>query len=320
MSWVFIDDRFYTNRKVMSVSLHARWLYISALCVASQQGTDGLLAESAQDCLMVAVGRAGNFAELAAELVRAGLWIDKGQGVFEIHNYLEYQPSADDQRKQRAKNAERLKRFRQRGQRTDGGADKGQGETRSETHVETAFQTPLRTPSETAIETLPRPVPSRPVLVKNKKNIFSFLDALKALAAGVAPGADLWTAFESQKHASATGLPMNVENAWAGVWRQLATADPPPAAAEMEKLGRWWAKGGAAKCRKQRFNYLSSVDRLTEWIAAARAWDGVSDPTPDQEPEKPARAVPAADAAEDETMRKIRAARSRELQGDGHGL
>lgn len=144
---------------------------------------------------------------------------------------------------------------------------------------------------------------------------FSFLDALKSLAAGVAPDADLWAAFESQKHSSTTGLPMNVENAWTGVWAQLAMADPPPSAVDMEKLGRWWARGGAAKCKKQRFNYLSSVERFTEWIGQARAWDGVTDPTPDQEPEKPHRAVPAADATDDATMRKIREARSRELQG-----
>src|ERR1700753_1737971 len=114
VSWVFLDDRFFTNRKVMSVSLHARWLYLSALCVASQQSTDGRLDEAAQTCLMVAVGRTGNFDALAAELVRADLWIDQIDGVYAIHDYLEYQPSAEDQRKQRAKNAERLKRYRQR--------------------------------------------------------------------------------------------------------------------------------------------------------------------------------------------------------------
>lgn len=84
MSWVFIDDRFFTNRKVMSVSLHARWLYLSSLCVASQQSTDGLLDEAAQTCLMVAVGRGGNFDQLAAELVRAGLWLDKGEKAFSM--------------------------------------------------------------------------------------------------------------------------------------------------------------------------------------------------------------------------------------------
>lgn len=147
MSWVFIDDRFFTNRKVMSVSLHARWLYLSSLCVASQQSTDGLLDEAAQTCLMVAVGRSGNFDQLAAELVRAGLWLDNGEGSYSIHDYLEYQPSAEDQRKQRAKNAERLKRFRQR--QHDG----------TKKPSETDDETPFLTPSETD----PRPVPSRPV-------------------------------------------------------------------------------------------------------------------------------------------------------------
>ncbi len=84
MSWVFLDDRFFTNRKVMSVSMHARWLYLSALCVASQQGTDGKLPDTAQDCLMVAVGRSASFDALAGELVTAGLWIKDKRGAYEM--------------------------------------------------------------------------------------------------------------------------------------------------------------------------------------------------------------------------------------------
>ena len=146
MSWVRFDDRFYNNRKIMSVSLPARWLYVSALCVANQHSSDGRIDEVAQECLLVAVGRSGNFDALAGELVRAGLWIDNGDTTFEIHDYREYQLSAEEQRKERAAGAARQQKFRER--------------RRAEQQSITPLQTPLSTPSKT----VPRPVPSRPLL------------------------------------------------------------------------------------------------------------------------------------------------------------
>ena len=114
MSWVRLDDRFYSHRKVMSVSLAARWLYVSALCVANQHSNNGILDQAAQDCLLVAVGRSGSFDALAAELVSAGLWERHGVTDYTIHDYLEYQPSDEEQRKERAAAAERQRRFRER--------------------------------------------------------------------------------------------------------------------------------------------------------------------------------------------------------------
>lgn len=114
MSWVRLDDRFYSHRKVMSVSLAARWLYVSALCVANQHSNNGVLDQAAQDCLLVAVGRGGSFDALADELVKAGLWERHGVTDFAIHDYLEYQPSDEEQRKERAAAAERQRRFRER--------------------------------------------------------------------------------------------------------------------------------------------------------------------------------------------------------------
>lgn len=114
MSWVRLDDRFYSHRKVMSVSLAARWLYVAALCVANQHSNNGILDQAAQDCLLVAVGRGGSFDVLAEELVKAGLWERHGVTDYAIHDYLEYQPSDEEQRKERAAAAERQRRFRER--------------------------------------------------------------------------------------------------------------------------------------------------------------------------------------------------------------
>ena len=147
MSWVRLDDRFYNHRKIMSVSLPARWLYVSALCVANQHASNGVIDQAAQDCLLVAVGRSGSFDALAAELVKARLWEPSGSE-FLIHDYLEYQLSDEEQRKERAASAERQKRFREKRRGMDVGV----------TPLRTELPTPLSTPSKTP----PRPVPSRP--------------------------------------------------------------------------------------------------------------------------------------------------------------
>ena len=151
MSWVRLDDRFYSHRKVMSVSLAARWLYVSALCVANQHSNNGILDQAAQDCLLVAVGRSGSFDALAAELVSAGLWERHGVTDYTIHDYLEYQPSDEEQRKERAAAAERQRRFRER--RHGGNATNNASSNGVTNGVENATPS-LPVPS--------RPYPSRP--------------------------------------------------------------------------------------------------------------------------------------------------------------
>ena len=151
MSWVRLDDRFYSHRKVMSVSLAARWLYVSALCVANQHSNNGILDQAAQDCLLVAVGRSGSFDALAAELVSAGLWERHGVTDYTIHDYLEYQPSDAEQRKERAAAAERQRRFRER--RHGGNATNNASSNGVTNGVENATPS-LPVPS--------RPYPSRP--------------------------------------------------------------------------------------------------------------------------------------------------------------
>jgi hypothetical protein len=87
-------------------------------------------------------------------------------------------------------------------------------------------------------------------------------------------------ALEAPFAISSTGLPFPTESDWNASWKHLEKLLPKPTLDDMRKMGLWWAQGGAALCRKQKFNYLSDAKRMVEWLDASRKWDGQSDPSP----------------------------------------
>lgn len=108
MTWVRVDDQFPFHPKVLGLSLEAIGLWTVGLCYANLHLTDGEIPEG----LM----RLYPGAESAVrELVSRGLWRpfdgQNGSG-FRVHDYLEYQPSKDDVRGKREKDAERLRVWR----------------------------------------------------------------------------------------------------------------------------------------------------------------------------------------------------------------
>ena len=100
MSWVKIDDKFPEHLKVTGLSDAAFRLYVSALCYANRQETDGFVPR-AQVPLLVRTRGEGQIAELLA----AGLWSSVQAG-YSIHDYLLYQPSHADLDRSRQMRAE----------------------------------------------------------------------------------------------------------------------------------------------------------------------------------------------------------------------
>lgn len=88
MAWVKLDDGFAEHPKIEEAGPLAAWLHVAALCYCNRQLTDGFIPE----------GKVGRLADVpqvkrhVAALVRVGLWhpVDGG---YQIHNYLEFQPS-----------------------------------------------------------------------------------------------------------------------------------------------------------------------------------------------------------------------------------
>ena len=91
MSWTKLDDQFFTHPKVIDLPKDAKLLYLSALAYCAGQLTDGLITPGALRVVAatVDVSRAD-----AAELVSAGLW-EKVDAGWQVHDYLEYQPTRD---------------------------------------------------------------------------------------------------------------------------------------------------------------------------------------------------------------------------------
>ena len=112
MTWVKIDDAMPTHPKIGRVSFKARWLYITALCWCNQHETDGVFALSD-------VKRWPDFARSGAkkaivELVMVGLFEEKDDQTYTIHDFTEYQPTREQIAEHREKNARRQSEWRER--------------------------------------------------------------------------------------------------------------------------------------------------------------------------------------------------------------
>lgn len=108
MPWVRLDDRFPSHRKIRLLSDRAFRLYVSALCWSSENLTDGVIP--AQELRIVADIRSCKAA--AKELVERGLWENTDNGDFLIHDYLDFNPSAEQVRAEREAKTARQARWR----------------------------------------------------------------------------------------------------------------------------------------------------------------------------------------------------------------
>lgn len=113
MTWVKLDDGFFTHPKVVELSNEAKLLYIAGLSYCSANLTDGAIPNAA----VPIVGAMANVtpAAVAEELTAAGLWEVSGRG-FMVHDYLAYNPTAEQVKQQRATNAQRQADWRERKQ------------------------------------------------------------------------------------------------------------------------------------------------------------------------------------------------------------
>lgn len=118
MSWAKLDDRFPWHKKVRRLSDAAYRLHTTAIIYCARDETDGFvtLEDIAE---MPGIKRPE---KSITELVERELW-DVVEGGWEVHDYLEYNPSADQQARARAAAAERQRKARERRIERDGGSD-----------------------------------------------------------------------------------------------------------------------------------------------------------------------------------------------------
>ncbi len=94
MPWVKLDDAFFDNIKIIEAGRDARDLYIAGLCFCARRLTDGFIPEGQVPRLAADAG-VENAPCLATKLLTVGLW-ESTEGGYEVHDYLEYNPSRDE--------------------------------------------------------------------------------------------------------------------------------------------------------------------------------------------------------------------------------
>lgn len=107
MPWVRFDDQFPLHRKVQPLSDAAYRLHSEAIHWCARNKTDGFVP--AEDVSVVSTVRRPS--KFIPELVKRGLWIEVDDG-WEIHDFLEYQPSKAKVEREQKQKAERQARWK----------------------------------------------------------------------------------------------------------------------------------------------------------------------------------------------------------------
>lgn len=125
MPWFKVDDGFYTSKKVLSIPraqrLSAVGLWTMAGNWSARELSDGVVHKYVLDEL-------GATPKLRQALIEARLWLDRGSGDIEFHDWAQYQPTRAEVEAAREK--ERIRKANYRSshrdtQGTDGGTPAG---------------------------------------------------------------------------------------------------------------------------------------------------------------------------------------------------
>lgn len=109
--WVKIDDQFYAHPKLIAAGPLAKCLFVDALCYANQYLTDGFIPATVALQISMPLAQYTDAAAVITRLVDAGLW-HKIDGGYQIHDYLDYNPSREHVLRERAAAKERMQRVR----------------------------------------------------------------------------------------------------------------------------------------------------------------------------------------------------------------
>lgn len=107
MPWTKIDDQFYDHPKVVAAGPLGVALFVCSLSYCARHLTDGFITATQAKRLI----DVEDPLEVAEQLVAVGLW-ERRDGGYQVHDYLEYNPSAAQVKAQRAANAERQAKWR----------------------------------------------------------------------------------------------------------------------------------------------------------------------------------------------------------------
>ena len=111
MVWFKVDDGFYTSQKVLSIPRASRLAAVGLWTMAGnwsgRELSDGRVPQ-------YVLAELGATPRLRRALVEARLWLDRGPAGVEFKNWAEFQPTREQVEEERAKSAERQRKWRER--------------------------------------------------------------------------------------------------------------------------------------------------------------------------------------------------------------
>jgi len=105
MPWVRFADDYLSNPKVVTLGPLPRLLDLASIIYSARELRDGHLTRADVITVAAQVGIV-RWVRPAAELVEVGRWHAQADGAYDIHDYLEYQPSRVEVLAKRAARAE----------------------------------------------------------------------------------------------------------------------------------------------------------------------------------------------------------------------
>lgn len=154
MAWVRFDDGFFRHPKVATAGRDARDLYMASVFYANQNLTDGFIPEGVIRMIAADAGIASHNKAVKA-LVSVVMW-EEVEGGYQIHDYLDYQQSAEQITVSRESNAKRQEEYRRRKRNaTSNGVTNG-----TDNGPVTDPPTPIKKPSSFSDEKEPPKPPS----------------------------------------------------------------------------------------------------------------------------------------------------------------
>lgn len=156
MAWIKLDDGFFRNPKIVTISAESKLIYLAGLCYAGASLTDGFIPKNAVR-MLASDADVSSPQKRAQELVDAGLWVENPRG-YSIHDYLEHNTSASDVLAKREAARERMQAKRS-GSSREVPANKPRTyrkvqkpETEAETEAETGAKAPIGADAPTSPE------------------------------------------------------------------------------------------------------------------------------------------------------------------------
>lgn len=103
MGWAKLDDQFFDHPKARAAGKDGRELFVAGLCYSAGMLTDGHIPATA---LALVAAKAEVKPTVSKLLVAVGLWLPHPTGGYQINDYSDWNPSAEEAREKKRKRAE----------------------------------------------------------------------------------------------------------------------------------------------------------------------------------------------------------------------